>query len=178
LPDQVKAVALIASVAPMDRRGAFTGLPLPNRVLAASARWAPALTHLVRWLTRMMLVRDPEQASRRLMASIPEADKEALYSPANLAVFVESIREGFRPGSRGVAHDDVIINRDWGFDLGSIGVRVDIWHGQADVNVPIAAAHHLAAVLPNARSFLLPGEGHFFVLKRWGQVLSALVSPG
>jgi len=176
LPDRVKAVALIASAAPMARPGALSGLPLPNLVLAASARWAPALTHLLRWLTRIMVMREPQQASQRLMASLPEADKAALYTPDNLAVFVESIREGYRPGSRGVAHDDVVVNRDWGFDLGSIRVPVDIWHGQADVNVPIAAARYLATVLPRARSFFLPGQGHFFVLNRWGEVLAALVS--
>jgi pimeloyl-ACP methyl ester carboxylesterase len=113
-PDRVKAVALIASAAPMNRPAAFAGLPLPNLVLAASARWAPALTYLVRWLTRSMVMRNPQQASQRLMASLPEADKAALYTPDNLAVFVESIREGYRPGSRGVAHDDVVVNRDWG----------------------------------------------------------------
>jgi pimeloyl-ACP methyl ester carboxylesterase len=176
LPDRVKAVALIASAAPMGRSGAFTGLPLPNLVLAASARWLPPLTHLIRWITRRMFLRDPEQATRQLMASIPEADKAALYAPGNAAAFVQSIREGFRQGSRGVAQDDVIIRRDWGFDLGSIRVPVDIWHGEADTNVPISGGRHLAAVLPRAQPFFLPGEGHFFVLSRWGEVLAALVS--
>lgn len=177
LPDRVKGGALIASAAPMERSGAFAGLPFANLVLAASARWAPPLTHLVRWLSRRMVLRDPEQASRQLMASIPAADKAALYAPANLAGFVQSIREGFRPGSRGVAHDDVIIRRNWGFDLASIRVPVDIWHGEADTNVPISGGRYLADVLPRARTFFLPGEGHFFILSRWREVLTALVSP-
>ena len=110
-----------------------------------------------------------------LPAAIPEADKAALYSPGNLEIFVESIREGYRCGPRGVAQDDLIIRRDWGFDLGSIQVPVDVWHGEADVNVSIGDGRYLAAVLPRARRFFLPGEGHFFVLKRWGEVLAALV---
>lgn len=177
LPDRVKAVALIASVAPMNRDEALSGLPLPNRMLAASARWFPPLTYLIRWLTRRMVLRDAQQASQRVMASIPEADKAVLYSPDNLAVFVRSIQEGYRPGWRGVAQDDVIVNRDWGFDLASIQVPVDIWHGEADVNVPIGAGRYLAAALPRACPFFLPDEGHFFVLKHWGEVLAALVSP-
>ena len=47
LPDRVKAVALIASGAPMKRDGALSGLPFPNLVLAASARWFPPLTYLI-----------------------------------------------------------------------------------------------------------------------------------
>ena len=177
LPDRVKAVALIASPVPMKRDEALNGLPLPNRALAASARWFPPLTYLIRWLTRRMVLRDARQASQRVMASIPKADKTALYSPENLAVFIQSIQEGYRPGWRGVAQDDIIVNRDWGFDPASIRVPVDIWHGEADVNVPINAGHYLAETLPQARPFFLPGEGHFFVLERWGEVLAELVSP-
>ncbi len=176
LPERVRAVALIAGAAPMNRPAALAGLPLPNQVLAASARWAPVLAHLVRRLTGSMVMRDPQQAAQRVMASLPPVDKAALYAPENLAVFVQSIREGYRPGARGVAHDDVVVNRDWGFDPGAIGVSVDIWHGLADVNVPISAARYLAAALPHARTFFLPGEGHFFVLGRWGEVLAALLS--
>lgn len=176
LPDRVQAVALIASAAPMNRPGAFAGLPLPNLALAAAARWAPPLAGLFRRLTRHMLLRSPAQASRRLMASIPGSDRAALYDADNLAIFVESVLEGFRPGWQGVAQDDVIVRRDWGFELGAIRVPIDIWQGESDVNVLPADARYLGRVLPRARSFFLPGEGHFFVLKRWGQVLSTLVS--
>lgn len=176
LPDRIQAVALIASAAPMNRPGAFAGLPLPNWALAAAARWAPPLAGLFRWLTRRMLLRDPELASRRLMASIPEADKAVLYEPENLAVFVQSLSEGFRPGWKGVTQDDVIVRRDWGFELGSIQVPIDIWHGENDVNVLPSDARYLGSVLPQARTCFLPGEGHFFVLKRWAEVLSTLVS--
>lgn len=177
LPERVKAVAIIASLAPMQREGARNGLPFPNRLLAASARWFPPLTYLFRRLTRGMVLRDAEHAAHRVMASIPEADKAALYSPENLAIFIQSIQEGYRPGWRGVAQDDVIVNRDWGFDPASISVPIDIWHGEADVNVPIHAGRYLAAVIHQAHLITFPGEGHFFILQRWGEVLAALVSP-
>ena len=178
LPGRVRAVALVSSAAPMNRPRAFKGLPLPNMALAASARWAPPLTGLLRWLTLKMLMRDPEQTPRRLMASIPAADKEKLYEQDNLALFVQSITEGYRSGWRGVAQDDVIVARDWGLELGAISVPVDIWHGQADVNVPFSGAQYLATVLPMARTFFLPGEGHFFILGRWREILTMLVSQG
>jgi pimeloyl-ACP methyl ester carboxylesterase len=177
LPERVKAVALIASVAPMQREKALSGLPLPNRALAASARWFPPITYFIRWLTRRMVLRNAQEASQRVMASIPEADKAALYSPENLAVFIQSIQEGYRPGWQGVAQDDIIVNRDWGFEPASIQVSVDIWHGEADVNVPFRAGCYLATSIHGARTFFLPGEGHFFVLKYWGEVLAALVAP-
>jgi pimeloyl-ACP methyl ester carboxylesterase len=123
-----------------------------------------------------MLMGDAEQATRRLMSSIPDTDKAVIYTSPHAEVFVNSVREGYRPGSQGVAHDDILINQEWGFDLASVKPRIDIWHGEADVNVPLHAAEYLRDLIPRSRATFLPGEGHFFLLKRWEEVLVALVS--
>lgn len=175
LPERVIAGALISSAAPMSRPNAYEGMPILNQVLARSARHFPWSTRIIRWMMRSMVMGDPEIASRRLMSSIPDADKVVLYSPQNAEIFVSALREGFRLGSRGVAQDDTLINQEWGFDLTYISPRIDIWHGQADVNVPIHAAHYLHAMLPQTRATFLPGEGHFFLFQRWEEILSALV---
>lgn len=175
LPDRVRAAALIASPAPMERSGRYSGLPLPNRMLAWSARWAPPLTRLLRWAMRRRVVGDEPQSLARLMSSLPESDRRILAEPRVAAVFATAIREGFRLGSRGAALDDVLLHRDWGFDLQGVRSRVDVWHGTADVNVSPAAADFLGGALPRARVTRLPGEGHFFPFERWGEVLRALV---
>ena len=118
---------------------------------------------------------DAEKAARQAMATIPEADKAALYAPQNIEVFVTSVSEGFRPGSRGTAWDDSVINREWGFDLATVQPRIDIWHGTADVNVPVHAATYLHNSLPHTRLTLLPDAGHFALLSHWRDVLLALV---
>jgi len=176
LPDRVLACAAVSSVAPMGRPGAFQGLPLPNRVLAVSARRAPWLTRLIRRLMYRLMAQDVETATRRLMASIPESDKAALYAPGNMDLFVVTVREAFRGGWLGIAWDDVVVNRDWGFEPSAIEVRVDLWQGDADVNVPCHAAEYLHAHIPHSRAFWLPGEGHFFLIKRWREVLEALLA--
>lgn len=178
LPDRVIAGAVISGVAPMNRPGAYTGLPLNNQVLAKSARWFPPLTRLIRRMMRGMVMGDAQKTAQRLMASIPETDKSVLYAPQYVEIFVSSIREGLRPGWQGVAMDDILINREWGFDPAGVKPRIDIWHGEADVNVPVHAARYLGERLPHNRVTLLPGEGHFFLLRCWGQILSALVEEG
>lgn len=175
LPDRVIAGAVISSVAPLSRPGAYQGMPTPNRLLARSSRHCPWVAKLIRRVMRSMVMRDVEKATRQLMSSIPEADKTVLYEPGNVEIVVSSIREGFRQGSRGVAQDDTLINRDWGFDLRRVQPRIDIWHGDADVNVPIHAAEYLRDTLPNVRATFLPGQGHFLLLSHWEEVLSALV---
>jgi pimeloyl-ACP methyl ester carboxylesterase len=69
-----------------------------------------------------------------------------------------------------------LINRDWGFDLAKVRPRIDIWHGEADVNVPIGAAKYLRDRLPHTNATFFPREGHFFILKYWEKILSALVN--
>ena len=43
--------------------------------------------------------------------------------------------------------------------LESIAVEVDLWHGTEDQATPLAMAEHLAAAIPRARTFFIPG-GH------------------
>ena len=120
-------------------------------------------------------MRDVEAATRQVMSSIPNADKDVLYDSKNLKIMVTSIREGFRSGHQGVALDDILVNGDWGFELGEVVQRTDVWHGEADVNVPFHAGIYLADHLPNSRSYFIPDKGHFFLLNQWSDVLSALV---
>ena len=176
LPGQVIAGAVISCVAPMNRPGAYAGLPPLNQILARSARWAPWLTKLIRRIMRGMVMGDVEKSAQRLMSSIPDTDKAVLYAPQNVEMFISTIREGFRPGFQGVAHDDILVNREWGFYLASVRPRIDVWHGEADVNVPMQAAKYLCDQLPYTRATFLAGEGHYFVLNRWEEILSALIS--
>jgi pimeloyl-ACP methyl ester carboxylesterase len=175
LTGRVLAGAAISSVAPMSRPEAYRGMPVLNQILARSARHCAWLTNLVRRTTRNMVMGDAEEAIRRLMASIPDTDKAALYAPQNREILVSSLREGFRQDYRGVAHDDILVNREWGFDLESVRPRIDIWHGEVDVNVPIHAGEYLRDRLPDRRAFFLAGAGHFFFLTRWEEILSELV---
>jgi len=176
LPERVLAGAVYGCVAPMNRPGAYQGMPFFNQALAKSARWFPWFTKLIRWMMRGMVMGDIEKTTRQLMSSIPAADKAVLYAPQDFAIFVSSVREGFRPGSRGVACDDILINQAWGFDPAGVQPRIDIWHGEADVNVPIHAARFLSATIPHTHVTLLPGKGHFFLFNCWQDVLSRLLS--
>jgi pimeloyl-ACP methyl ester carboxylesterase len=176
LPGQVVAAAVIGCNAPPDRPRPYTGMPLPNQLLAWAARHIPWSVYPIRRLMRRMTLGDVEQTARRLMASLPDADQAVLYDPDHLPVFVAAIRDGFRTGSRGVARDDIAIHHDWGFRLSGIRSRVDIWHGQADVNVPVDAATHLDRHIPTTRLTVIPEEGHFLIFRRWNQILEDLVA--
>jgi pimeloyl-ACP methyl ester carboxylesterase len=176
LAERIIAGVAISSVAPMSRPRPYDGMPILNQILARSARRWPWLTHLIRKTMRNLVMQDMEKAAQQLMASIPDSDKEILYEPKNVENMVLSIQEGFRQGYEGVAHDDILVNTDWGFELKSIEPRIDIWHGKLDMNVPIHAAHYLCDQIPHNRCYELTDKGHFFVLDHWEEVFSKLLN--
>ena len=90
-------------------------------------------------------------------------------------MILSALREGYRQGARGPAQDDVVTRQAWGFDLGKIGVRIDIWQGGQDLNVPRHAGEYLRATLPATRSFFLPKAGHFSLLSHWNEMLTRLM---
>ncbi len=59
-------------------------------------------------------------------------------------------------------------------DVSGLGVRASVVHGTADVVVPVAAAHALAACLPGAHVSLLEGVGHAPTITRPREVSDAI----
>ncbi len=88
---------------------------------------------------------------------------------------LETVREGMRSGGQGAAWDATIMVRPWGFLLQDITCPVQIWHGEADTNNPLPCGEYLRDTIPNTHATFLPGEGHLFYYKRWGEILAALV---
>ena len=175
LPERIIAGAAISCVAPMSRPRAYHGMPVLNQLLARSSRSFPWFTKLIRRMMRNMVEKDVEMATRQLMSSIPDSDKDALYDPKNVEILVISIQEGFRQGHQGVALDDILVNGEWAFTLQDVKPRIDIWHGEDDVNVPFHAGQYLSDTLPNSREYFLPAKGHFFVLSRWEEIISTMI---
>lgn len=175
LPDRVLACASVSGLAPTNRPGALRGLPLQQRLYLISAQKLPWIIHWFRRLTRNMILSDPEKAARQILAHASESDKALLFTPENLAMLAENTGEGMRPGWQGVTLDDRIIASDWQFELADVRVRVDIWQGTEDNQVPLHAGEYLRDHLPNNRAMFFPGEGHMLLFKHWGEILAALV---
>lgn len=93
----------------------------------------------------------------------PEVEEE-------LATFLcESTKEGLRSGIDGIREDALAQIRPWGFDIASIRIPVQIWHGENDRFVPVQHGRWLAAHIPGAESHIEPGLGHPSVFARRGE---------
>ncbi len=175
LPDRVLAGALISGIAPPDRPQPYKGLPLPNRLLMLVGRKVPSLVYLVRRVMRSMIMGDPETASQKLAATFPKVDRQIIQDYGYQKLIVVDVQEGYRQGWQGPAQDDILINTPWGFKIENIQVRIDIWQGGLDKNVPVNQGQYQHELIPNSRLIVLPNQAHVYLLSHWREILSALV---
>lgn len=174
-PQRVIAGAIISGLAPPDRPQPYDGLPIPNKMLMIVGRRIPSLVYLVRRLMRLMIIGDPEEAGKNLASTFPPEDRQVIIDSGYQELLVTDIQEGYRQGWQGPAQDDIIINTPWGFRIEEINVRVYIWQGELDKNVPLNQGQYQHELLPNSHLTIVPGQAHLFILSHWREILGVLV---
>lgn len=175
LPQRVIAGAIISGLAPPDRPQPYKGLPLPNKMLMIVGRRVPSLVYLLRRVMRPMIIGDPDKAGEKLASTFPAADRQVIIDSGYQKLLVIDIQEGYRQGWQGPAQDDIIINSPWGFRIEEIKVRIDIWQGELDKNVPLNQGQYQHELISNSRLTVVPDQAHLYILSHWREILSALV---
>ncbi|GAG78528.1 unnamed protein product, partial [marine sediment metagenome] len=176
LPGRVIAGAIVSGLAPFDRPNPYDGLPIQLKIINYLGRKTPSLVYLFRRLMRPMLMGDPEEAGKKLASSFPPVDRQLAEQPENQKMLVASIQEGYKQGWEGPAQDDIVINSPWGFQLEDIGVRIDIWQGEVDKNVPLNQGKYQHEKIPNSTFTVMPEQAHLYLLANWRNVLEKLVA--
>lgn len=120
------------------------------------------------------IVDEPLAVIAGMMEEAPEPDVAFLQRPDMAAMLTESLSEAFAVSHHGWFDDTVAINTDWGFNLGTVGVPVLIFHGALDRNAPVSQARALSEVLPRAYLTIWPDLGHISSLRRIDEVVAEL----
>ena len=105
---------------------------------------------------------------------LPESDKAMLGGELG-DFYVASYREAVRNGVDGSLDDLLAFVKPWGFDLVEVEIPTMLWHGTADVTVPVAHGRWLASRLPHARIHIEEGEGHFSLIGALDRMLDELL---
>lgn len=161
LPERVKSATLVCSMGPCDVPGGTRGMALHNRCLLALARLVPRLAWHIASTGIDYLRKQDDFIPRSLRRRLPESDRRCIEDPRVHASLMKNWREAFRDGNAGALVDGSLFARPWGFNLREIKVPVTLFHGMADIIVPLRMGAYLAEHIPGARSFFLEGEGHF-----------------
>ena len=177
IPDRLSAAGLISSFAPYDRPDSTAGMARFNKIALWMARRMPfGFARQFMRIQGRALRSDPEKTARRMLSSLPEADRAALSDAPAVEMLLPSMSEAYRNGADGAAWEGAMLTRPWGFRLQDIAIPVEMWHGEADVNDPLQCAEYLRDSIPHAHATTFPGEGHFLILKRWGEILAQLTA--
>jgi pimeloyl-ACP methyl ester carboxylesterase len=162
LPDRVVAASSLAGVAPLDAQGfdPLEGMGQANVDDFQLMRSDPAAWE-ARLPAQMEVLRDgtPEQILAELETLLSDVDRKVL-SAGLLQFFGAQAKEGLANGAAGYRDDSLSDAMPWGFDLASIRVPTQVWHGAHDRFVPFAHGRWLAAHIPNVDAHLLQDEGH------------------
>jgi pimeloyl-ACP methyl ester carboxylesterase len=136
------------------------------------------------WMRRLLLMlmasglrRDPGRFLARMIDAVSEPDKLLLAQPEVRQIFIDSLGEAFRSGTRGASWDAALYKRPWGFRLEDISAEVHLWHGELDTQVPVSVGRYVADAMPNCRARFFPDEGHLSLARSQLQdILEVLVS--
>lgn len=132
MPQRLVDVGIVSGLGPVDAPGATNGLALTSRFM-----WKTAPLPFVLWPFLWMII----QTIR--------------ITPGH-----DDMQEGVRQGPKGPLHEHRLHVRPWGFDLSSIPVHVQLWHGEQDTFTPVSMAKYVADQLPSSTLQTYPDEGH------------------
>jgi pimeloyl-ACP methyl ester carboxylesterase len=165
IPERVRAVATIASVAPFPAEGLdhFAGMGAENvEEFEASLIGPEALIEFKErnWPTFRSVTAD--EVAAVLGDLIDHVDRGSLTG--EFAEYIAAaMREALRESYWGWFDDDMAFVQPWGFELATIRVPVHIWQGGHDRMVPYAHGVWLAGHVGSAVPHLFEDEGHLSI---------------
>lgn len=160
LADRLTHATVLVGMGPGHEPWAREGMKPLNLVLLFAAQRAP-------WVLRPLLHCYAWDAKRERPHARHPSWHDAALSEADRQVQLQlehveraSIRDALRQGVGGMLHEARLLASPWAFDLRQVKAHVELWHGDADVNVPVALARHVADRLPSCTTHILEGVGH------------------
>ena len=102
----------------------------------------------------------------------------ALFTTSRfLSAWIPCVAEMFPNGLWGYIDDRLADGNGWGtFDVKQITCPVTVLHGADDGMIPVANAHHTAAMVPGATLRVFDGLGHLGIVTKTIEVTSELVA--
>jgi pimeloyl-ACP methyl ester carboxylesterase len=110
-------------------------------------------------------------------AGLDPSDQALFRQPAVLSWWTSIVPEMFTYGPAGFADDRLADAHGWGtFDVTKITCPVTVVHGVNDGMIPVANAHHTAAIVPGATLRLFEHRGHMSIADKLVEVTAELLA--
>lgn len=174
IPKRLSGVLIVSGLGHPKVPGAGKGRSPDVAAMIWAARHAPLLADQVLRFMRYG-TRNPDKMIAAASRGLPPADRGIAERAEMAGPFAAFFADALRQGPRRAREDIRLAASPWGFLPGPTDVPVHIWHGSADRNVPVAAAHWLAEQIPTSNLRIEEGAGHLSLLAdRTEEILSCL----
>ncbi|MCV3272314.1 alpha/beta hydrolase [Roseobacter sp. WL0113] len=171
-PKRLACIGALGPWGPVASADIAKSLNRLDHAFANAARQRPWLMRMgfapMGWAARWW----PDLFFGLMKRSVATADRRALEDPGFTAIFRSALREAFRQGSRGAAHEAHLAYTDWGFDIASVRVPTHIWLGDQDVFVSNTMGRYLEQRIPGVDFHWVAAAGHLNV-EDWHQIFAA-----
>ena len=171
LADRVTVCCVICGMLPLTETES-RGWKNPAKFAFTLARRAP-------WLPRPLFRHTAKRWDRvadRFAKSLPPADAARASQPVVRKAMSLDYESHLTFGFEGGIQDLALYTRPLDFRLEDISVPVHVFHGDEDVNVPVAVARRAAAAVPGAVLHEYAGEGHMFFVERFADICEVVTS--
>jgi pimeloyl-ACP methyl ester carboxylesterase len=179
MPERVRAVATIASVAPYPAEGLdhLAGMGKENVEEFEASLIGPEALIVFKernWpIFRAVTAGDIATTFGDLIDHVDRGSLTGEFAEYIAAAIREALRESYW----GWFDDDMAFVRPWGFDLATIRVPVHIWQGGHDRMVPYGNGVWLAGHVGSAVPHLFEDEGHLSIgVGAMGDILDDLLA--
>jgi len=175
--DRLKKVAIVCGLAPLYQTGLSKNMNRFTKLSFWLAYHSPRiLKSLVGTPISAITKLSPAFALQTLRLYNRGVDGQLLLEPKIRQLIELDIREAFRQGPIGAAHEMRLYTRPWGFKLEDLKIPITIWHGDSDTIVPLEHSNYLHSHLPNSQLTIVPGEAHFSLpIRRTDTILQSLL---
>jgi pimeloyl-ACP methyl ester carboxylesterase len=176
LRQRVAALALVAPVGPIAGTIEPSALSPVHRLCFGGLTRLPRMLRAAFQLYRRLLTIAPKTSMRVATLAAAPVDKALVSTPDVRHHLYEVFRAGLERGVSGPLIDLELFSKPWPVPLKAVDARTRIWLGTEDRNVPPSAVQALAGKIEKAELTRLPGQGHFWISRHYGEVLAWLAA--
>lgn len=150
LDGRVAGVAVVGGVAPPA--APHRGLGVGGRLFRALPRYLPWTLAPLFWLSLRVARRNGPPQVLGQLTDEPVGDVAVAEGTTVAEAVYGEFLTALDGGTVGTVRESELFTGPWAFDPADVATRVDLWHGEADGNVPISAGRWIADRLPDCEA--------------------------
>ncbi|MBK6644171.1 MAG: alpha/beta hydrolase [Anaerolineales bacterium] len=176
ISERLTKVGIVSGAALFTEPELMTNINEGTRKFLTMPRDNPFAARLFLGMMAGMIRFAPKLMTASAASNLPAPDRPIAADSKFQAGFVYMLREALRNGTRGAFDESLLAVTDYGFRLQDIQAPIQLWHGEADQNVPVEMARFAESALPKCEAGFYPNEGHLSLFKKYAaEFIRALV---